>query len=102
MRTQPRLLKLFATLIVTSATVIAFAQEPQKRSPEKLADNQSEGKIICYTLLYMTNVSVTDSNNRRIPDLTHQDFTIFEDGVEQQIAIWAHNDSPVNFSLALN
>ena len=112
MRTRSWVLNLVATVIATSATVIVSAQEPQKQLPEKPAgstqENQPETKeiadsiISCPTLLYLINVSVTDRDNRRIPGLTHQDFIIFEDGLEQQLAIWAHNDSPVNFSLALN
>jgi len=103
---------LCASAVEGSFKTSTSAQEPQKQLPEKPAvsaqENQPETKeiadsvISCPNLLCSINVSVTDSNNRRIPDLTPQNFTIFEDGVEQQIAIWAHDDSLVNFSLVFN
>lgn len=106
MRTQSWILNLVAALITTSATVIAAAQSPQKQSPEKPAEstqgNQSDSAIICRYFITTINISVTDGNNRPIPDLTHEDFAIFEDDVEQGIAFWFHDDSSVNFSLAFD
>jgi VWFA-related protein len=106
MRTQSWILNLVAAVICTLATVFAPAQEPQKQSPEKPAEstqgNQSDSIIICRTFLTTVNISVTDDNNRPIPDLAHEDFAIFEDDVEQQIAFWFHDDSSVSFGLAFD
>ena len=116
MRTQSRILKLVAAVITASVTAIASAQEPQKQSPEKpgesAQDNQLESKKkeeekpICIlrftTYLIGIDVSVTDGNNQPIPNLSHEDFALFEDDVEQQIVFWSHDDSSVSFSLALD
>jgi hypothetical protein len=54
------------------------------------------------TPMVVVNVSVMDSHNQPIPDLAHEDFTIAEDGVQQQKAFFVGPDSPVKFSLAFD
>ena len=51
------------------------------------------------TTLITLPVSVTDRNGRYIPNLTKEDFRLWEDGVEQQVAFFASVDKP--FSLVL-
>src|SRR5215470_10520582 len=106
MRTQSRILNLVAAVIAASVTVIASAQEPQKQSPEKPVESsqgdQSESIIVCHYYLTTIKVSVTDGNDRPIPNLSHGDFAIFEDDVEQQIESWFHDDTSVSFSLAFD
>jgi len=106
MRTQSRILNLVAAVIAASVTVIAPAQEPQKQSPEKSGEStqgdQSDSIIVCPFYLTTIKISVTDGNNRPIPNLSHEDFAIFEDDVEQQIVSWFHDDSSVSFSLAFD
>jgi VWFA-related protein len=116
MRTQSWILNLVASVIATSATVVAPAQGPQKRLPERPAEStqgdqtkskkKEEDDTVCRlgnTIeLTAINVSVTDGDNRPIPDLAHEDFAIFEDGVVQQIMFWFHHDSMLSFSLAFD
>jgi Ca-activated chloride channel family protein len=47
-------------------------------------------------------VVVTDKKGRRITDLHKEDFEIFEDHVQQDIAGFAATDEPVNVALALD
>jgi len=107
---------LVAAVIAASVTVIASAQEPQKQLPEKTAesaqDNQPESKkkeeekpdcILGATSYFIrVDVSVADRNNRPIPDLTREDFAIFENGVPQRIMVLPHDDSSLGFSLAFD
>jgi len=107
---------LVAAVIAASVTVIASAQEPQKQLPEKTAgsaeDNQLESKkkeeekpdCILGNITYFMgiNVSVTDRNNRPIPDLAREDFAIFENGVPRRVAVLTHDDSLLGFSLAFD
>jgi Ca-activated chloride channel family protein len=51
------------------------------------------------TTLVTLPVSVTDRNGRYIPNLTKEDFRLWEDGLEQQVAFFASVDKP--FSLVL-
>jgi Ca-activated chloride channel family protein len=116
MRAQSWILNLVAAAIATSAAVIAYAQEPQKQSPEKSAqstkDNQpgskkkeeddSISRFLITTYLSTINVSVTDSNDRPISGLRREDFAIFEDDVKQEIEFWFHDNSSVSFGLAFD
>ncbi len=47
-------------------------------------------------------VVVTDKVGRRITDLKKEDFRVFENGIEQQIAGFAATDEPVNVALLLD
>src|SRR6185503_21263477 len=51
------------------------------------------------TTLVSIPVSVMDRNGKYIPNLTKEDFRLWEDGVEQQVAFFASVDKP--FSLVL-
>jgi Ca-activated chloride channel homolog len=106
MRAQSWILNLAAAVIATSTIFIVSAQEPQKQSPEKPGEStqgdQSDSIIVCPIYLITINISVTDGNNRPIPNLSHEDFALFEDDVEQQITFWFHDDSSVSFSLAFD
>jgi Ca-activated chloride channel family protein len=48
------------------------------------------------------NVTVTDSTNRYITDLTEQDFEIFEDGVKQDLTLFNRSNLPVALSLLID
>jgi VWFA-related protein len=113
MRIQSWILNLAAAAIATSATVMAQAQDPQKQLPQKPAesaqDNQPESNkrefvltIPIPTFPIRINVSVVDGANRPIPDLTREEFAIFEGYVTQYVGYFARPDSPVNFRLALH
>ena len=114
MRARRQLLNLFAGAIATLAIVAVAAQEPQKQSPEKPTESaqykssgckeNEEGVIVCvFTSFVITiNVSVTDGANRTIPDLSHEDFAIFEDDAPQKIGFLSRDESSVSFGLAFD
>ncbi len=54
------------------------------------------------TTLVTLPVSVTDRNGRYIPNLTKEDFRLWEDGVEQQIAFFASVDKPFSVVLMID
>jgi Ca-activated chloride channel family protein len=54
------------------------------------------------TNLVTVPVSVLDRNGRYIPDLTREDFIIFEDGIEQEIAYFATIEKPFTVVLVLD
>jgi Ca-activated chloride channel homolog len=47
-------------------------------------------------------VVVTDKFGRRVTDLKKEDFRVFEDGVQQEIAGFAATDEPINVALTLD
>jgi len=87
MRVQSWILNLTAAVIATSAIVIVSTKECDTRTT---------------TSLIRINVSVTDGDNRPIPDFRHEDFAIFEDNVAQQIVYFSHDYSSLSFSLAFD
>lgn len=48
------------------------------------------------------NVTVTDSSNRYLTDLTEKDFEIFEDGVKQELTLFNRSNLPVALSLLID
>ncbi|MBA3569895.1 MAG: VWA domain-containing protein [Pyrinomonadaceae bacterium] len=54
------------------------------------------------TTLVTFPVSVTDRNGKYIPNLTKEDFRLWEDGVEQQVAFFASVDKPFSVVLMID
>jgi Ca-activated chloride channel homolog len=54
------------------------------------------------TTLVTLPVSVTDRDGRYIPNLTKQDFRLWEDGVEQEVAFFASVDKPFSVVLMID
>ena len=75
----------------------AAAQTPQENPP------QDSGAILrVETTLVQIPVSITDSANRFVLGLQKQDFHLFEDGVEQEIAHFSDEEAPLSVGLAFD
>jgi VWFA-related protein len=62
-----------------------------------------EGDVLrVNTTLVTVPVNVKDRNGRFIPDLSREDFHIFEEGVEQRIAYFATVDQPFTVALVMD
>lgn len=62
-----------------------------------------EGDVVrVETSLVTVPVSVSDRQGRFISDLKREDFTVFENGVEQPIAYWEPADKPFTVALLLD
>jgi VWFA-related protein len=48
------------------------------------------------------NVSVTDVRNRYITELAQKDFSVFEDGVRQELSLFTHEDLPISLVLMVD
>jgi Ca-activated chloride channel homolog len=89
-----------ATIFLVTVLVASFrnlatsAQQPQ---------DISEGDVIrVNTTLVTVPVRVMDRKNRYISDLRQEQFRVFENGVEQQIAYFASADKPFTVALLLD
>jgi Ca-activated chloride channel homolog len=71
----------------------------QNTGPEEV---EAGDVIKVNTTLVTLPVSVTDRNGRYIPNLTKQDFRLWEDGVEQQVAFFSSVDKPFSVVLVLD
>jgi Ca-activated chloride channel family protein len=81
---------------------LALAQtNPEQKSPQSTfpaADSQQspEATFRAYTDLIVIPVTVTDTLNRFVLGLQKEDFHLFEDGVEQNVAHFSGEDAPLS------
>jgi len=83
------------------------AQTEADASPSTVADagpeEVGEGDVVrVNTNLVAVPVSVLDRNGRFVPNLQREDFTLFENGVEQSIAYFEPAEKPFTVALVLD
>lgn len=94
----------------TRPPVLGGANYPNNRQPETQPEQTPTGPeevdagdvIRVNTTLVTLPVSVMDRDGRYIPNLQKEDFRIWEDGVEQQVAFFASVDKPFSVVLMLD
>ncbi|PYS87499.1 MAG: hypothetical protein DMF70_00365 [Acidobacteria bacterium] len=75
------------------------ATSTQNAGPEEV----SEGDIVrVNTTLVSIPVSVMDRDGKYIPNLRKEDFRVWEDGVEQQVAYFASTEKPFTVALLID
>ncbi|MGH9902632.1 MAG: VWA domain-containing protein, partial [Pyrinomonadaceae bacterium] len=75
---------------------------PPTRGGE-VAEEVGEDEVVrVNTTLVTIPVSITDRDGRYIPDLRKEDFRIYEDGAEQEVAYFAAVDKPFTVALVLD
>ncbi|MDQ3816774.1 MAG: VWA domain-containing protein [Acidobacteriota bacterium] len=70
--------------------------------PETTEDVDENGIVRVDTVLVTVPVSVTDRDGRYVSDLRREDFSLYEDGVEQNIAHFAAVEKPFTVVLMLD
>ncbi|HYV12458.1 MAG TPA: VWA domain-containing protein [Pyrinomonadaceae bacterium] len=94
----------------TRPPVLGGANYPNNRQPEAQKDQTPTGPeevdagdiIKVNTTLITIPVSVTDRDGRYIPNLQKEEFRVWEDGVEQEIAFFQSVDKPFSVVLMLD
>ena len=94
----------------TRAPVLGGAnRDPNEQKPAATPSKDagpeevSEGDIVRVdTTLVSIPVSVMDRDGKYIPNLRKEDFHIWEDGVEQQVAYFASTDKPFTVALMID
>ena len=94
----------------TKPPVLGGANYPNNRQPERQPDPQPTGPeevdagdiIRVDTTLVTIPVSVMDSDGRYVPNLAKEEFRIWEDGVEQEVAFFQSVDKPFSVVLMLD
>lgn len=72
-------------------------------SPTQTREEVDANEVVrVETTLVTLPVSITDRNGRYIPDLRKEDFRIFEDGVEQEVAYFAAVEKPFTVVLMID
>jgi Ca-activated chloride channel family protein len=85
---------LFALPVVAQVT----GPEPPSRRPDKLGQN-SHKPIQMDVTLALVNVTVTDPYSRLVTGLDKDNFHVFEDGTEQEIATFSSEDVPISIGV---
>jgi Ca-activated chloride channel homolog len=96
-------LRVLAPLTVALAVpLLIHAQQPV--APPSPAPPPKAGQPSFRTAIDVVsmNVTVTDSTNRYVTDLTEKDFEIFEDGVKQDLTLFNRSNLPVALSLLID
>jgi VWFA-related protein len=94
----------------TKPPVLGGANYPNNRQPEPQPDSAPAGPeevdagdvIRVNTTLVTIPVSVMDRDGRYVPNLQKEEFRIWEDGVEQEVAFFQSVDKPFSVVLMLD
>jgi Ca-activated chloride channel homolog len=97
------------TLILLSCVVMNFRverivaqdQEPSKPSSQEKND-QPEQAIKISTEMVSLDVTVSDQNNQPVYLLKKEDFTVFEDKIQQQIISVNREEIPLSFGIVID
>lgn len=94
MKLRPFLSSLISlgSAVLLAAASAALAQTPERRDETIRID----------TNLVTLPVIASDRQNRYVPDLKREDFTLTEDGVRQEIVFFAAIEEPINVVLMLD
>ena len=84
-------------------------RDPNEQKPDPAAQKDtgpeevSEGDIVrVNTTLVSIPVSVSDRDGKYIPNLRKEDFRVWEDGIEQQVAYFASTEKPFTVALVID
>jgi Ca-activated chloride channel family protein len=94
----------------TRPPVLGGANYPSNRQPETQQDSTPTGPeevdagdvIRVNTTLVTIPVSVMDRDGRYVPNLQKEDFRVWEDGIEQEVAFFQSVDKPFSVVLMLD
>ncbi len=90
----------FASIISLAITLSAFASH-QSPQDEQKNDKDQDSVRLSATLVQVPAI-VTDRAGKLVTDLTQKDFTVYEDGKQQQVAMFATVKQPFNAVLLLD
>jgi Ca-activated chloride channel family protein len=78
-----------ARLAHSRQPALMTAQDPQS----------SQNKVVIETKLVSLNISVTDQFGRFVVGLEKDDFAVYDDGIQQEVAFFATDDSPISMAI---
>lgn len=89
---------LFIIAVVVLFIANASAQQEKERKPVP----QDEEAVKLRTTLVQVPVVVSERGGRYVSDLTREEFTIFEDGIKQDIELFGSVEEPFSVALLLD
>jgi Ca-activated chloride channel family protein len=79
------------TAVLLCATTAGISQQQEERYQFRVTVD-----------LISLNVTVTDARNRFVTELLQKDFSVFEDGIAQEISVFSREDLPVRMVLLMD
>jgi len=96
---------IFVVVLLTSFVLIAQqpSRPPATNKPGEARQQQDDQfKISVDTILIQVPVSVPDKTGRPVDNLKEENFTVFEDKVQQKIKLFHHEDVPISLGLVID
>jgi len=97
MRRPTNRIFLGVTLAVAAAGALVFAQQKPKSG-----EQGDLAKLTADTRLVVCNTTVVDKSGHLVTDLSKSNFTVLENGQQQQIRDFRHEDVPVSLGLVID
>jgi Ca-activated chloride channel homolog len=94
-----------ALAALAAPVVLAQQPAPQQTTPQPTAPQTTPPERAAFRAgvdVVSLNVTVTDATNRYITDLDQPDFSVFEDGVKQDMTFFNRRQQPIALSLLLD
>jgi Ca-activated chloride channel family protein len=102
-RKGQRLLHLaLLALVVSAAPAVAQVVGPGAPNPSHEPDIKNSRGIEMNVEMALVNVTVTDPYSRLVTGLDKENFRVFEDGIEQEIASFSSEDVPISIGLVFD
>ena len=93
----------FLILIVANAISVRAQQPPApKATPTPEPGEEVDDVVRVNTTLVTVPVRVLDRDGKYVPDMRQQEFQVFENGIEQQLAYFAPVESPFTIVLMID
>jgi Ca-activated chloride channel family protein len=86
----------FAVAALAAPVILAQQSAPPAAAPQDRAAFRAGVEVVSL------NVTVTDATNRYITDLDQTEFSVFEDGVKQEMTFFNRRQQPIALSLLLD
>lgn len=100
---------LAAVLVMLATFGTARAQQPAATPPQPAnartpttQTGRGEYKITTDVNLVVLHATVLDKKGRMVNNLEQNDFRVFEDGVQQKLAVFSHADIPVSMGIVID
>ncbi len=93
---------LFFVLLALSFSISVRLGAQQPASPPQPAQKKDEYRIRTDVNLVVLHASVLDDRGRFVPGLQQENFRVFEDKVEQKLALFKREDIPVTVGLVID
>jgi Ca-activated chloride channel homolog len=89
-------------VVVYSLPTASQTQPPAKEKPQESVpppSQKKEEKFVIKTNMVSVTVTVSDQNRRFVTGLEKKDFEVYDDKVEQDIALFSTQDSPLTLGI---